>query len=224
MNSQSNTCSNCGTPHREGARFCKECGQALSGGPPPSAKSQTRSPAGKPAARPAGAPNIPSIARAAPWQVAVGNEIPAQAIQALLRSTVQAAGGAARKALPARKPAQKGSSLRGPALQAFGGAALETITSALTGAINPWAAATKIGLALLNLIAGFVAGERRGVASILMLLASGGLALLQGGSLLGTLLQLITSPSLYGELLPGGVTQGLSFLAAGRAAIKCLQK
>lgn len=101
---------------------------------------------------------------------------------------------------------------------------METITSALTGAINPWAAATKIGLALLNLIAGFVAGERRGVASILMLLASGGLALLQGGSLLGTLLQLITSPSLYGELLPGGVTQGLSFLAAGRAAIKCLQK
>ncbi|MBN1537374.1 MAG: zinc ribbon domain-containing protein [Anaerolineales bacterium] len=224
MNGDTNICQNCGSANRPGARFCKACGKPLNSAAPASAKPQTRRAGGKPAARSAPKPRMPSIPRPVPWQVAVGDKIPAQSIQSILKAAVQTAGGTLSRSRPAQKPAQKGSSLRGPALQAFGAAVLEAATSALTEGLEPGAAATKLGLAGINLVAGLIAGERRGVASFIMLLATGGLALLQGGSLLDTLRLILDYPSMLGSLLPSGVTQLISMLIAARTGLKALKK
>ena len=165
---------------------------------------------------------IPGTAK--PWQVFVGNQLPSAATQGIFQPVSQPSKHSFSQLL-APVSAQSDTSLLGPAFQAFTTTLLETLTPLLTvGVINPGAAVPKIILALINLAAGAIAGKRRGVASIIMLVASMGLTLLQGGSLLGTLQQLLDNPSMLGDLLPSGVMQGLSILAAVRAGLKSVQK
>ncbi len=221
-------CLKCGTKHSAAARFCRTCGQPLGESPASNLKPQRKAPPKRTAGKAASMLKAAAVLRAVPWQVAVGDEIPAQAIQGILsvavKTAVKATDKIASRALPEKQANHTGASLRGPAIRAFGGAVLETATSAIMGALSTSNAVMKIGLALVNLVAGLIAGERRGAASILMLLACGGLALLQGGSLVGTLLQLLGDTSLFGDLLPGGATQALSLLAALHAAWKTLKK
>lgn len=240
MNSPSDTCNNCGSAHRQGASFCPICGEELDGQAAPAKKARAAGsqmkPAGKPpaasafgamvsaTAKSAGMSALKAAASATPWQVVVGDKLPPNAIQGILKSAGRSAMRSAGQSLTSLA-AQSGPSLLGPAFQSFAATALQTITPLLTGGdLNPDAAIPKLGLALVTLAAGAIAGKRRGVASFIMLATSVGLALLQGGTLLSTLQQVLDNPAMLGDLLPVGVTQGLSVFAAVRAGLKSIQK
>ena len=244
MNDQPFYCRYCGERQRPGARFCKACGKPLAATgatavqrgstspeksiPPPipagkRIESQLTSAIGN-AARSAGKAAMQAAVAGAPWQVVVGKQLPPNAIQNILKSAGQAALRSAGQSLKSGA-AQLGASLFGPAMFSFLFTFAASITPLLTGGdFSPAAIIAKLVLGIVNLMAGAVASKRRGAASIIMLIANIGLALLQGGTLLGTLLKALLNPTMLGGLLPEGFTQGLSVMAALNAGIKCLRK
>ncbi len=244
MNVQPLFCSYCGERQRPGARFCKACGKPLAvvGAAQPQEQAVSRQgsipnpiQAGKKdesqitstisqAAKSAGTAALKAAVSGAPWQVVVGNQMPPNAIQNILKSAGLAAVQSAGKSLSSGA-AQLGSSLLGPAFFSFITTIAALVPPLLTNSGQSASMMVpKIGLALVNLITGAIAGKRRGLASILMLIANVVLALMQGGPLLNTIIQVMDNPTMLGGLLPDGITQGLSVLAAVGAGIKCLRK
>lgn len=244
LNTQPRFCPYCGERQRPGARFCKACGEPLpvTGAIPPQGQAISREgsipppiPTGKrvesqltsaigSAAKSAGKAALQAAVSGAPWQVVVGKQLPPNAIQNILKSAGQAAVRSAGQSLKSGAT-QLGSSLLGPAFFSFISTIATLVAPLLTDSgQNASMVAPKIGLALVNLITGAVAGRRRGLASVLMLIANAVLALLQGGTLIDTFTQIMNDPDVLGGLLPDGIVQGLSVLAAVRAAVKALKK
>jgi hypothetical protein len=74
------------------------------------------------------------------------------------------------------------------------------------------------GLAVLNLLAGLIAGPRRGLASGIMMLSSVVLAILQGISLYSYGDRMLAAQSVIQGMLPNVATQGLALFTALRTA------
>ena len=74
------------------------------------------------------------------------------------------------------------------------------------------------GLAVLNLLAGLIAGRRRGLASVIMMMGSVVLAILQGISLYSYGEQMLAAQSVIQGMLPNVATQGLALCTALRTA------
>jgi hypothetical protein len=82
----------------------------------------------------------------------------------------------------------------------------------------------RAGLAGISLISGLIAGRRRGVASVIVLLGTLGLSLLEGMTLWGSVQQVLASPQLLQGLLPNAVPQALTMLTSLSAAWSALRR
>ncbi|MGV8040657.1 MAG: hypothetical protein AB2L07_11435 [Thermoanaerobaculaceae bacterium] len=112
-------------------------------------------------------------------------------------------------------------SLRGPVVRLAIFAAADLV--AVLATRDPAAASTaglRAVLAALSLVAGLLAGRRRGVASVVVMLSTLGLALTQALALGGMALEVVRAPSALGRLLPNLVTQGLTLVSALRTAFR----
>lgn len=112
-------------------------------------------------------------------------------------------------------------SLRGPVARLAIFSAADLVAVLVTR--DPAAASTaglRATLAAVTLVSGLVAGRRRGVASVLVMVSTLGLALAQALSLGGLALKVLQSPDAMGRLLPNLATQGMTFVAALRTALK----
>lgn len=215
MTSPGSFCTSCGAPRAEGRAFCTSCGTPLApraapagpapGQPPPL-------PAARPPAPPA-ASMAPSVEAPPPgsWQVVVGDRLPTFA--------PRSGSGPAAAATPhgSAEPV----SLRGPVV---GLAILQVADLAAVLATRDPAAAGTAGLravlAALGLVAGLLAGRRRGVASVVVMLTTLGLALAQALSLGGMALEVLRSPGTLLRLLPNLAAQAMTLVSALRAALK----
>ena len=208
-------CAQCGAPHSGNAVFCVSCGSRLQG---PAAASQ---PPAVPYPMP---PMPPPIAGAYPpqrpapvqnWQVVVGDQLPVIAPQ----QQPVAAMVAPQPAPPAAR------SLRGSVL--WTAAAACTDLAAAYATANPAAMATahyRAGFAGVSLLAGLIAGRRRGMASLIVVLATLGLSLLEGMTLWGFAQQILASPQLLQGLLPNAVPQALTMFTSLSTAFSALRR
>jgi hypothetical protein len=157
------------------------------------------------ATRPAEAPAPGS------WQVVVGDRLPTF-------SPRPGSGSAAPGTTPESSAA---ASLRGPVVRLAVLSAADLVAVLVTR--DPAAASTaglRAVLAALSLVAGLLAGRRRGVASVVVMLTTLGLALTQALSLGGMALEVARSPSILGRLLPNLATQGMTLVSALRTAFR----
>jgi hypothetical protein len=162
-----------------------------------------------------GAAPPPDAAPAENWQVLVGDQLP------ILAPPPQPV--ASPVAPPTAVPSAR--SLRGPVL--WTAVATGADLAAAYATANPAAMATakyRAGLAGVSLLAGLIAGRRRGVASVIVLLGTLGLSLLEGMTLWGAARQGLTSPQLLQELLPNAVPQALTMLSSLSTAFAALRR
>ena len=210
-------CPECGAPRNPTARFCGGCGKtfdaasaATAAALAPAAATETLSPP------PVAPPSIavpPLNIMPGSWNVVVGDTLPpilpmiaANGIPGVMSTVPMAivAGSA---------------SLRGSAWSVFITTATDIAAAYGTGdpaALNN--AYLRGGLALFSLIAGLLAGNRRGWMSRLTIVGTLALALVQSGSLYGFAMRILQNPQMLSGLLPNALTQGLSLMAALRTA------
>lgn len=245
------TCLACGNVVTETAGFCSSCGTAVSAaalGPPPlplMRASETlrgmvpAAPIGPPPLPPApatygttgaGTPPPPpppammprSIGTAASaflpygWRTIVGGTMPA--FPPLVSSVSHAtsmdptAAGLARSA--------RGSAVF-LALASVGEIATTIATANSAAMATVWARAV---LTLIATVAGLIAGRTRGVSSLIAVVTSLGLFLVQGSALMTQCQQAFMSRDAFVSALPNLLTQGTSLLAALRAAWAAARK
>jgi hypothetical protein len=109
--------------------------------------------------------------------------------------------------------------LRSPAISLFVATGIEIATSMATNSgIAQQTLLFRGGLAVLNLLAGLIAGPRRGLASGIMMLSSVVLAILQGISLYSYGDRMLAAQSVIQGMLPNVATQGLALFTALRTA------
>ncbi len=73
------------------------------------------------------------------------------------------------------------------------------------------------GLAVMSLVSGLLAGNKRGWMSRIVMASSLGIAFVQSGSIFSFAGRLLENPQMLSGVLPTAVTQSLSFLAALRS-------
>jgi hypothetical protein len=210
-------CGQCGTPQSNRAVFCASCGNrlgALAAAPQPSlVQPQTPMPSLPSASVGGETPQMPAPVQK--WQVLVGDQLPV--------ITPPSPPGAATVApAPSRPPAR---SLRAPVVWTT----LATCTdlAAAYATANPAAMATmnyRAGFAGVSLIAGLIAGRRRGLASVIVILGTLGLSLFEGMTLWGAAQQILTSPQLAAGMLPNAIPQALAMLSSLRTALSALRR
>jgi hypothetical protein len=199
-------CPNCGAPRSETARFCEACAHPL-------AQASNSS-------LPAPAVSAPVEAAPTNWKVIVGDQLPPPQIVASRPPQPSQQNPSPAPVTAVKPTAATHRSLRGPAISLFITTGIEIATSLATNnGIAQQAIVYRGGLAVLNLFAGLIAGPRRGVASVIMLLGSLVLALMQGASLYSFADQILANPSIIQGLLPNVATQGLACLTALRTAL-----
>jgi hypothetical protein len=208
------------------ARFCRGCGKALTASEGSDASSQSsRSAVLETAAGvipvATAAVNAAVAVQAAiktltitpgSWNVVVGDQLPdiAPLVGAAARSAVLSTVPTATSSVP---------SVRGPVWSVAITTATDLVAAYATG--NPAAldmSTWRAELAVFTLIAGLVAGSKRGWMSRLTMLGTLALAAFQCGSLLGFADQLLQHPNMLSGLLPNVVTQSMSLIAALRLA------
>lgn len=208
-------CTSCGAPRAASTAFCTSCGAPLT---PPAVPAAP--PPGLPLPLPVDpppTPPAPDLTRCAEapapgtWQVVVGDRLPTFAPR-------PGSGSAA----PAPTPGTSApASLRGPVVRLAILSASDLV--AVLATRDPAAASTaglRAVLAALSLVAGLLAGRRRGVASVVVMLSTLGLALTQALALGGMALEVVRSPSALGRLLPNLATQGMTLVSALRTAFR----
>jgi hypothetical protein len=149
------------------------------------------------------------------WQVVVGGQLPVIAPQ----QQPAAAMVAPQPALPAAR------SLRGSVM--WTAVAACTDLAAAYATANPAAMATanyRAGFAGISLVAGLIAGRRRGVASVIVMLGTLGLSLLEGMTLWGFVQQIQASPQLLQGLLPNAIPQALTMFTSLSTAFSALKR
>jgi hypothetical protein len=209
-------CAQCGASYSDNSAFCVSCGIRLSA---PAAASQPPV-----VIYPMSIPPMPSQnvgtnqpqmpAPAQNWQVVVGDHLPVMARQP--------------PGVPAVVPQPA------PALaRSLSGSVVKTAMAACTdlaaayATANPTAIATanyRIGFAGISLIAGLIAGRRRGIASIIVMLGTLGLSLLEGMTLWGFVGQIQASPQLLQGLLPNAIPQALTMLMSLGTAFSAIRR
>lgn len=207
-------CPECGAPRNSTARFCGGCGKIFD-----AAKAEAPSETPPAAATPVVASQpVPPTPMALPplnimpgsWNVVVGDVLPpiiaANGIPGVMSTVPMAI-------------VASSASLRGSAWSV----AITTATdiAAAYGTGDPAAlnnAYLRGGLALFSLIAGLLAGNRRGWMSRLTIVGTLALALVQSGSLYGFAMRILQNPQMLSGLLPNALTQGFSLVAALRTA------
>ena len=207
-------CPECGAPRNSTARFCGGCGKIFD-----AAKAEAPSETPPAAATPVVASQpVPLTPTALPplnimpgsWNVVVGDVLPpiiaANGIPGVMSTVPMAI-------------VASSASLRGSAWSV----AITTATdiAAAYGTGDPAAlnnAYLRGGLALFSLIAGLLAGNRRGWMSRLTIVGTLALALVQSGSLYGFAMRILQNPQMLSGLLPNALTQGFSLVAALRTA------
>lgn len=115
-------------------------------------------------------------------------------------------------------------SLRGPAVWMAAATAVDLVAAAATG--DPAAtrsAGLRLVLAGAGLVAGLVAGRRRGLFSILTLLSGLGLTVAQVLSLGSMVSGVLASPARLGRALPNLVAQAMALVAAVRAVLRAFR-
>ena len=176
-------CVHCGAPHSGNVAFCISCGNRLlmpAAAPQPPVVQYPR-PMQSNAPPNAGAYPSRMPAPVQNWQVVVGGQLPVIAPQ----QQPIAAMVAPQPAPPAAR------SLRGSVI--WTAAAACTDLAAAYATANPAAMATanyRAGFAGVSLVAGLIAGRRRGVVSVIVMLATLGLSLLEGMTLWGFVQQI----------------------------------
>ena len=199
-------CPNCGAPRSEGARFCEACAHPLTN------QLIANSPA---------PPEIssPVIAAPANWQVVVGDQLPPPPAAALKPPHPSQAQLTPVSPASTQTPQTAHRSLRSPAISLFVATGIEIATSMATNSgIAQQTLVFRGGLAVLNLLAGLIAGPRRGLASGIMMLSSVVLAILQGISLYSYGDRMLAAQSVIQGMLPNVATQGLALFTALRTA------
>jgi hypothetical protein len=76
----------------------------------------------------------------------------------------------------------------------------------------------RLGFSVVGFLSGMLSGRKRGILSKIAMVSSGGLALLEGGSLFGLVRSLANHSGPASSFLPNLVTQGLALLRAARMA------
>jgi hypothetical protein len=199
-------CPNCGAPRSEGARFCEACAHPLTNDFV--AGSQTTAEG-----------TSPVMADPANWKVIVGDQLPPPS--AVVVNTPVPPQPQWTPVLPpsTQAPQTAYRSLRSPAISQFVATGIEIATSMTTNSgIAQQTLVFRGGLAVLNLLAGLIAGPRRGLASVILMMGSVVLAILQGISLYSCGERMLAAQSVIQGLLPNMATQGLAFCTALRTA------
>lgn len=203
-------CSHCGAPGRESAQFCTACGNRYlsattgSGAPTPilSAPPVNQTSPGPAPAAPLSPPQS--------WQVVTGSQLPA--FQPRPEPETVEAG------IVAARPRD---SLRQSVFWLAVASTTELFTAYATGnSASLETAGYRAGLTVVSLLAGLIAGRRRGIASFIVLLGTLGLAGLQGLSLGQAALQALEAPEMLSNIMPSAVTQGAALLTALRTVWK----
>ena len=199
-------CPNCGAPRSEGARFCEACAHPLT----------TEFVAGSQATADGASP---VMADPANWKVIVGDEPPP--LSAAVVKTPVPSHPQLTPVLPpsTQAPQTAYRSLRSPAISLFVATGIDIATSMATNSgIAQQALVFRDSLAALNLLTGLIAGPRRGLASVILMMGSVLLAILQGISLYSCGERMLAAQSVIQGLLPNMATQGLAFCTALRTA------
>jgi hypothetical protein len=118
-----------------------------------------------------------------------------------------------------------GRSLRAPVL--WTAAATCTDLAMAYATATPASMATaelRAAFAGFSLVAGLIAGRRRGLASMLVLVGTLALSLFEGMSLWGALRQVLASPHLLRGMLPNAIPQALTIYAALTTAITSVRR
>lgn len=184
------------------SRFCATCGASHSGTAIFCGACGTRLQASLAAPEPS-------------WQVVVGDQMPTMA-------PPQQPAAVAMAPTPAPSTAP---SLRGPVL--WTAIAAGTDLAAAYATASPEAMTTanyRAGLAVISLVAGLIAGRRRGVASVIVLLGTLGLSGFEGMTLWGVVQQVQASPQLLQGLLPNAIPQALTMFTSLRTAVSAMRK
>ena len=149
------------------------------------------------------------------WQVIVGDQMP----------TIAPPQQPATVAI-APKPVQSTApSLRGPVLWTVMAAGTDLAAAYATASPEAMATAKyRAGLAAISLVAGLIAGRRRGLASVIVLLGTLGLSLMEGMTLWGAVQQVQASPQFLQGLLPNAIPQALTMVTSLRTAVSAMRK
>ena len=190
-------CGQCGVPQAGNAVFCASCGNRLKAtvATPQMQVSKPMQPL--PPQMPASPQN---------WQVVIGDELPVFAP-------------------PLRSDPTLAPSLRSSVVWTAVVTSVELAAAYAAG--NPAALATanyRATLAGVSLFMGLIAGRRRGVASLIVLLGSLGLALFEGMTLWGFVQQILASPQLLQGLLPMAVPQAVTAITSLSTACLALRR
>lgn len=157
-----------------------------------------------------------STAAAEPsWQVVVGDQMPT-----IAPPQQPAAVSVAPQPAPSTAP-----SLRGPVLWTVMAAGTDLAAAYATASPEAMATANyRAGLAGISLVAGLIAGRRRGVASAIVMLGTLGLSVFEGMTLWGSVQQVLASPQLLQGLLPNAIPQALTMVTSLRTAVSAVRK
>lgn len=187
-------CTACGAPGNESSLFCEKCGRRFPVAGTGSGPIQSTA-----------APTQPAPGIRSGWNVFVGDRLP------------PLPAGAAAALAPMPAPAGTYApfrSLRGSVFGLFSAAAIE-IAAAIASGTPPTQKLLLIrgGAAVITLLAGLVAGRKRGLAAIFVALGTVGLSMLEGHLLWQSVSGMLRASSIMPNLLPPTVTQGLAVLA-----------